>query len=224
MAEDKKEVMLPDSGESEAVENRRKLEANIQTMKNVWGHSEVGIEAKKAAMTMLSTKTGMYAKVPIMCKGDGCPYADSCQLLPYDLAPQGEFCPIETAQIELRFQGYSDDFDIDNASFTDKNLIAEIINCDIMIERAKALVAKEGMSIVDVVAGIGENGEEYYRPEISKAWELYERATKKRNETYNLMMATRKDKKRDTSEDEGSIFDQIKNMAQVEEVEEVEEE
>ena len=221
MAKDmKNDVRLPVSEESEAVENRRKLESNIATMKNIWGHSVTGDEGRKAAMTMLSTKTGMYAKVPITCKGDACPYAESCQLLPYDLAPLGEYCPIETAQIELRYQGYADDFDLDNASFTDRNLVAEIINCDIMIERAKSLVAKEGVSIVDVVAGIAENGQEYYRPEISKAWELYERATKKRNEAYQLMMATRKDKKKD-GDNEENIFETLKNSIEADyEVEE----
>lgn len=210
MSEETKGIMLPDDRESEAAENRKKLESNIEVMKSVWGHSEVGMQAKRAAMTMLSTKTGMYAKVPITCKGDGCPYAESCQLLPYDLAPTGEYCPIETAQIELRYQGYSDDFDIDNASFTDKNLISEIINCDVMIERAKALMSKEGVSIVEVVAGVAENGDEYYRPEVSKAWELYERATKKRNEAYQLMMATRKDNKKQDDSKEDSLYDQLK--------------
>lgn len=209
MAEEKKMNLPVDAGQ-EAAENRKKLEANIKTMKNVWGHSEVGSQAKKAAMTMLSTKTGMYAKVPITCKGDGCPYAESCQLLPYDLAPMGEFCPIETAQIELRYQGYAEDFGIDDASFTDKNLIAEIINCDVMIERAKSLISREGMSVVDVVAGIGENGEQYTRPEVSKAWELYERVTKKRNEAYQLMMATRKDKRKDGENDKESLYDRLR--------------
>lgn len=212
-------VTLSGDSSSEAAENRKKLEANLVQVKNVWGHSEVGIEAKRAAMSMLSTKTGMYAKVPIVCKGDGCPYSESCQLLAYDLAPLGEYCPNEVAQIELRYQGYSEDFDMDTASFTDRNLMAEIINCDIMIERAKSLMAKEGVSVVEVVAGIAENGEEYYRPEVSKAWELYERASKKRNETYQLMMATRKDKKKD-GETSNSIYDTLKQSLQAEVIEE----
>ena len=92
---------------SQAIANRENFEANI---KNLWGHSATGVEAKKAAMTMLSTKTGMYAKIPIICKADSCPYAETCPLLAYDLAPLGEFCPIETAQIELRYEGYAKDF------------------------------------------------------------------------------------------------------------------
>lgn len=183
---------LVELANEEAIENRKNFEANI---KNVWGYSGVGLEAKKAAMTMLSTKTGMYARIPLMCKSDDCPYKDSCSLLAYNLAPFGEPCPIETAQIELRYVGYAADFDLDISSFTDKNLVAEIINCDIMMERCKALMAKEQIPIIDVVAGIAENGEVYNRPEVSKAWEVYSKVTKRRNEAYQLMMATRRDKK-----------------------------
>ncbi|PTY92907.1 hypothetical protein [Heyndrickxia sporothermodurans] len=182
---------------SQAVANRENFEAGI---KNLWGHSELGIEAKKAAMTMLSTKTGMYAKIPIICKADSCPFAETCPLLAYDLAPLGEYCPIETAQIELRYQGYAQDFDLEFSSFTDKAIVSEIINADIMMERCKAMMAKEGVPVTDVVAGIAENGEVYTRPEVSKYWEAYERAQKKRNEAYQLMMATRKDKKDDGSD------------------------
>lgn len=178
--------------ESTAIANREEFEKSIT---NLWGHSQTGLEAKRAAMTMLSTKTGMYAKVPIRCKADSCPYSDSCQLLPYDLAPIGEFCPIETAQIELRFQGYAEDFDIDSSSFTDKCIISEIINCDIMMERCKALMAKEGDPVIQVVAGVSEEGTEYYRPEVSRYWEAYDKAMRRRNENYQLMVATRRDKK-----------------------------
>ena len=40
----------------------------IATQNNIWGYGEKGLEAKKAAMTMLSTKTGMYARIPLYVK------------------------------------------------------------------------------------------------------------------------------------------------------------
>lgn len=93
-----------------AVQNRELLEQNLT---NMWGHSSLGLEAKKAAMSMLSTKNGMYARIPLLCKANGCPYADSCMLLKYDLAPLGEPCPKETAEIELRYSAYDTDFELD---------------------------------------------------------------------------------------------------------------
>ena len=201
MIDEALEIESAEAAEMALIKSRREaLESNIT---NVWGHSSLGLEAKKAAMTMLSTKHGMYAKIPLVCKAQSCPYSDSCLILKYDLAPEGEPCAVETAEIEARYAGYSADFDIEVASFTDRALVSEIINLDIMIERTKALMSKEGVPIVDVVAGVDEDGNVLMRPEVSKAVEAYEKFTKKRNEIYQLMLATRKDKKIDTTEDIG---------------------
>ena len=185
---------LDTTEDSLAVENRKNFEAAIAAS-NLWGHSSMGLEAKQAAMTMLSTKTGLYARIPLICKADSCPYAETCPLLPYDLAPEGEYCPQETAQIEMRAYSYSNDIDIENASFTDKALLNEIIGLDIMLERCRALMAKEGTPVIEVVAGISDHGDEIRQPVVSKAWEAYEKISKKRNTAYQLMMMTRKDNK-----------------------------
>lgn len=191
----------------EAMVSRENFEKNLS---NVWGYSAVGLEAKKAAMSMLSTKTGMYARIPLVCKADNCPYAESCSLLPYNLAPFGEPCPVETAQIELRYEGYKMDFG-ETTSFTDKNLINSLINHDIMLERCKALLNKEGVLVEEVFAGVSEQGEIFTRPEVSKHWEAYERVEKKRNEIYELMLATRKNKKGE-KEDNNSITRMVSDM------------
>ena len=178
----------------EALELRKNFEANIS---NVWGHSSLGMEAKSAAMSMLSTKTGLYAKVPITCKADGCPYEKTCALLPYGLAPLGEKCPWETALIETRYAGYIQDCDLDTASFTDSTIVSELINIDIMLERTKSLMSAEETPITDVVAGMTESGEQFTRPEISKAYEIYERNLNRKERLLDMMMGTRKSKKGD---------------------------
>lgn len=193
----------------EAVIQRENFEKNLS---NVWGYTQKGLEAKKAAMSMLATKTGMYARVPLTCKADNCPYAEKCSLLPYDLAPYGEPCPIETAQIELRYAGYEKDFGIDESSFTDRTLISDLINHDIMLERCKALLSAEGILVQEVFAGVTEQGDVYTRPEVSKHWEAYERIQKKRNDIYDLMMATRKNKKGQDGNEMDSITKMVADL------------
>ena len=113
-----------DMDKKEAEEKRLILEKNL---KNIWGFSSLGIESKKAAMSMLSTKNGMYARIPLVCKSDNCPYASTCKLLNYDLAPYGEPCPIETAGIEYRYAEYAKQFNLDEGNFTDRTLVSDLI-------------------------------------------------------------------------------------------------
>ena len=196
----KEELQL--QSQQEAIEARKRLESNIA---NIWGHSIVGFEAKKAAMSMLSTKSGLYAKIPITCKAHQCPYADSCVLLDAGLATQGEKCPWETALIETRYAAYVKDYNLDESSFTDRTLISELVNIDVMLERTKALLAKEQVPITEVVAGMTESGEEYTRPEVSKAYELYERNLNRKERILDSMLGTRKSKKGQQSDDTSDI-------------------
>lgn len=185
------------TAKEEAIEARKRFESNIA---NIWGHSAIGTQAKQAAMTMLSTKSGLYAKIPITCKTDACPYAQSCALLPYGLAPLGEKCPWETAMIETRYAKYVEDYNLDESSFTDKTLISELVNIDIMLERTKALMSAELVPITEVVAGMTESGEEFTRPEISKAYELYERNLNRKDKILESMLGTRRSRKGQSEE------------------------
>lgn len=171
-----------------AEENRRRFEASLP--ENPWGLSSKGLAARKAANTMVRMKTGMYAPIPIICKSDDCPYSESCSLLPYDLAPVGEFCPVEIAKIEALVQGYYSDFELDEMSFTDRSLVNEVVALDIMIDRCKALMAKEGTPVVDVVIGITENGAEIRQPAVSKSIEAYEKLTKRKDQKLQFLAKT----------------------------------
>lgn len=199
------------------VKKREKFEALILKNENPWGLSPKAMESKKAAMTMLSTKNGMFAKVPLICKGRACPYESTCELLKYDMAPVGEYCPTELAQIEIRAMGYSKDIDIDTASFTDKNLLSEIITLDIMMERCKSLMAKEGTPVLDMAIGADKEGNEIIQPMVTKSWEAYERMSKKRDSVYQLLMMTRKDKSKNKEEtDTVSLADMMKDVIEME--------
>lgn len=209
---------LEDSEEADkkqrAIARREKLETAINTQKNIWGYSSLGIEANKAAMTMLSTKTGMYSRIPLVCKGQHCPYVDTCKLSQYDLLPIGEYCPLETAQIEFSMNKYVSEFDISEDDFTDQNILKEIVNLEIMMERCKSLMSKEQNPVIDVITNITETGDEFYHPEVSKAFEVYERCQKQHSSLLNLMNATRKDKAATSAIGSGNSISDIMDVIQ----------
>lgn len=208
------EISTLNMTESELVEYeeaRAKRELFEQNVSNIWGYTPLGMEAKKAAMSMLSTKTGLYAKVPIHCKQDDCPYAQTCLLLEAGLAPYGQKCPFETAMIETRYIGYERDFGLDGASFTDNTIIAELINLDVQIERCKSLLAAQQIAIEEVVVGMSEDGRALTKPEVSKAWELYERANNRRDKILDSMLGTRKSRK-GTEQADNTISDMLEQI------------
>ena len=175
-------------------EKTKDIVKQITRNNNPWRISSKAELAKRLAYASYSTRTGMYARVPLVCKAENCPYADQCQLLPYGMAPEGEYCAVELAQIDIRAMGYANDIEYDNSSFTDKNLMSELITLDIMLERCKALMAKDMTPVVDVAIGVDNDGNEIRQPAVSKSWEAYEKISKKRDQVYQLMMMTRKDK------------------------------
>ena len=212
IAEDKKSKLSTDIEDEQTKENGNKLMTMIKKIDNPWGLTPKALTAKKAALAMIATKNGMYARVPLVCKAEGCPYSDSCMLLAYDMAPEGEYCPTEIAQIEIRSAGYSQDIDYDSASFTDKNLLSELVTLDIMLERCKALISREGTPVIDIAIGIDNEGNEIRQPTVYKSWEAYEKISKKRDSVYQLLMLTRKDKKSDDSDDSISTSQMLRDV------------
>ena len=195
-------------------ENYNGFYAMLQSQ-NVWGHDKKGLKAIQASMAMLSTKTGIYARIPIFCKGGKCPYSQSCGLDRWGLTPEGQACPVEIAMIQQKYANYSEEFGLDSgdASYTDQNIVNEIITMEIYMERCKAIMSKEVSPIQMTVVGLDESGAPIESPNVSKAVEAYEKFSKKRNDNYSLLMATRKDKKKDGNDNkEMSIID-IMNTA-----------
>jgi hypothetical protein len=143
-----------------------------------------------------SMKTGIYSVFPIPCKQKDCPYGYSCIALQNNLQPKmGEPCLIEITKIENLVIGYSKQFDLDNTSMTDMVLLKEIIQLDLVIDRCQNLMAKDVNPLQDVTMGTTEDGEVYTQPVVSRFFDEYERASKRRQSLLDEMMATRKSKK-----------------------------
>ena len=93
------------------------------------------------------------------------------------------------------------DYDLDSASFTDSTIVSELINIDVMLERTKALISEEQTPITEVVAGMTESGEQFTRPEVSKAYEIYERNLNRKERLLESLLGTRKSRKGQQEQD-----------------------
>ena len=189
---------------------------NLMKSESVWGANQLFKKSIQAAMTMLSTKTGIYCKIPIYCKGEKCPYSESCGLVKWKIYPLGQACPVEIAFIERQWSRYRNEFDIQPEDATDEAIVAEIIRMEVYMERCTALMSKEGSPIQLMTVGVSEDGTPVETPSVSKSVEAYEKFSKIRNKNYELMLASRKDKlkNKEDSEDQKSIFDIIEEAEQ----------
>ena len=170
---------------------------NNASLPSVWAQNNQNLDNVRKARQFVNTKHGMFASVPIICKGRACPYFQTCWIPESDLQV-GERCPIEIATILERFEKYCEELNIDpEGEIVDAGLVKEIVDLEIMMVRADGLLARDGNLIEQVVAGVTPKGQAYHRPEIHMAVELKERLRKEKTRILNQLNATRKDKKSD---------------------------
>ena len=89
---------------------------------NSWGYSEEGKIIFDKAMHMLATDHAIYAKMPILCKGENCIYKND-PLHKAGLVKVGEPCICETTLIAQKFIQNQKEFNLDESSYTDNVLV-----------------------------------------------------------------------------------------------------
>ncbi len=164
---------------------------------SAWTSNPEAVEAIEIAKRLRSTKHGMYASVPIICKAEACPYADSCDLQQMGLAPFGEKCPVEIAAIEDLFVRYCSDMNInpeDPAQQVDAIMVKEVVDLDVSMLRCDKKMAISADFIIDQVVGVTDDGEAISRQELHPLTEYKEKLRTQKYKTLNLLNSTRKDK------------------------------
>lgn len=175
-------------------EKQNELQIQQDQMPSVWHQNAQGMDNLKKARATLHMKHGMFTNIPIVCKGTECPYFATCWIPEADLQV-GERCPIEIAAVLDRFDKICAELRvIPEEDVIDAGLVKDVVDIEIMMLRADGLLAKDGNMIEETVAGVSPKGQEYYKPELHKAFEIKEKLRKEKTRILNQLMATRKDK------------------------------
>jgi hypothetical protein len=171
---------------------------NAQSLDHsAWTRNPEAVQAIEIAKRLRNTKHGMYASVPIICKAESCPYAESCELQQMGLAPFGDKCPMEIAAIEDLFQRYCGDMNIDpsdEAQQVDAIMVKEVVDLDISMLRCDKKMAINADFIIDQVVGMSDDGSPISRQELHPLTEYKEKLRAQKFKTLNLLNSTRKDK------------------------------
>ncbi len=176
-----------------------KLNTEIE-LPSVWGQTSKGIQQVHQSLLMLNTKHGMFANVPMVCKGKQCSLHKVCIIAVKD-RPKGKRCPVEIAAIVDRYDKYCKELKIADDDYFDQSQVKDVVDIEVKLMRANGLLAISGNFIEEVTAGIGENGDEFKRPELHMATVYEEKLLSRKARILNDLNTTRKSKQqKNTSE------------------------
>lgn len=200
-----------------------------QIVTAMWGINSSVIKEISNMNKMYSSKHGMFASVPIICKNKDCVYKDVCMISPNQRI-EGNRCPMEISAILSRYSQWCNHFDIDSVDdvidskdLVDATLIKDLVNIEVQMLRAENRIAINGDFMAKVLVDIDRKCNPYYGQEVSKETEFLMILQDKKIKILNQLNATRKDKAADKRKESASdtaikIFQQVKELERTQQI------
>lgn len=151
---------------------------------------------------MTRIANGLSSSVPLTCYGQDCPYFQQCDIRQVGLEDKlqvGSGCPLEEYLLSQHIIAYSIDYGIDdNSPFTERILVAELAQLDVLERRTTLLLSRADRATLEEynVVGMTEEGEPVERKEIALAWQIKERIANRRSRIISDLVGTPKEKYR----------------------------
>lgn len=176
-----------------------------------------------------SSKHGMFASVPIICRVDDCAYKDVCMVTPAQ-RKLGQRCPMEIAAILSRYEQWCAHFEINTSNdviaaedLVDATLIKDLVNIEVQILRAENKIALNGDFMADILLDIDKKCQPYFGKIVAPETEFLMTLQDKKIKILNQLNATRKDKAADKRKESASdtaikIFQQVKELEKAQKI------
>lgn len=195
--------------------------AEITTV--MWGISPAVIKEIGNMNRVYSSKHGMFASVPIICKGPDCAYKDVCMVSQAQRVV-GQRCPMEIAAILSRYEQWCMHFEINTSNdvidakdLVDATLIKDLVNIEVQILRAENKIALNGDFMADTLLDIDKKCQPYFGKIVAPETEFLMTLQDRKIKILNQLNATRKDKAADKRKESASdaaieIFQKVKEL------------
>lgn len=193
-------------------------------LQDLWGVNNALIvkEINKVTNTRM-TSHGLFASVPIVCKGQSCKFKDTCTVDPVARIT-GQRCVMEISTILARYQQWCSHFGIDitqaqvhDEDITDASLVKDLVVIEVQMMRVENKIAMDGDFMAKVLVDIDRKCNPYYEDDISKPSSYLLELQKQKAKILNQLNATRKDKATDKSKAVTPTENAIKIFQQVQE-------
>lgn len=184
-------------------------------IKEEWSAEKKAIAAN--IVKSANTKTTMFASIPLKCHGPKCPFAAVCPLQQEGIAPISKPCPIEMNMVRTFMSEYMQDLGIDSDNLIEVSMIRDLINEEIMQQRATWTLSMEHF-IQDNVVGIDGDGKPIMRKELHLAVEMKDKIARHKKDIRNQLLATREARAKagqgilDTAQNVSNILEQLNEI------------
>lgn len=170
-----------------------------------------------------SSKLGLFASIPMICKADDCQFKDVC-MVNHNERVEGRRCPMEIAAILSRFEMWCSHFNIDTSmdfidpkDIVDVSLIKDLVNIEVQIIRAENKIALNGDFMQTVLVEVDKHCNAYYSEDIHPATKFIMDLQNRKDKILNQLHSTRKDlagdmKKNSPTDDAIKLFKQIREI------------
>jgi hypothetical protein len=170
-----------------------------------------------------SSKFGLFASIPMICKADDCQFKDVC-MVNHNERVEGRRCPMEISAILSRFEMWCSHFNIDTSmdfidpkDIVDVSLIKDLVNIEIQIIRAENKIALNGDFMQTVLVEVDKRCNAYYSEDIHPATRFIMDLQNRKDRILNQLHSTRKDlagdmKKNSPTDDAIKLFKQIREI------------
>ena len=195
----------------------------------MWGVDPAVIKEIGNMNRVYTSKHGMFASVPIICKGPDCAYKDVCMVSPGQRTV-GHRCPMEIAAILSRYEQWCMHFEIntvqdaiDSKDLVDATLIKDLVNIEVQMLRAENKIALNGDIMADTLLDIDKKCQPYFGKVVAPEVEFLMTLQDKKVKILNQLNATRKDKAADKRKESASdtaikIFQQVKELEKAQQI------
>lgn len=199
------------------------VEKEINELFSMWKADEIYKSVVNKNYNKISNMFGIYQNVPILCRGEKCPYRETCDMDMEELTKiEGRRCPAELATIFNRFKAYCKEFEVTEDMTTDLGQIKELIDIEIMILRCDSKIAISPDIIERQLIDVTKSGIGIYEDKVNKAsefkLELYERHSRILKNLNADRASKKKSMTSDASKSAALIMQRMKEMAKTNEI------